>query len=585
MESEMWWDDWSQMADPGPSPSDGLRQDRALVSSGPPDTILAPALLALAAGDYRAAAQSLEDVIAVAPGLASAHEKLGRLSLGVLDDYPRALRHLEISYRLYREAGDLTAAARAAIEVGQVESASGNEPGARGWLGRAKRLIDEIGPCVEEGYYRIAIMGCQVPDVTELDASAGRALEVARAFRDTNLEVRALADSGLALISLGRTVDGLARLDEALAAVISGEVRDLVTCGFTCCAVLSACALLGDIERVSRLIASLRRVASERFSGFQPPILTSHCHQTYGRMLSEAGRWPEAEVELRRAVEVSLSASHRAAAMAGLAELRIHQNRTAEAAVLLRGWEDRLETAPAQARLHDVCGELDLAASMLRWALGQQETNLVASAPLWAHLVEVECRRDVGKAAEAASRLDFVADALGSSGIRSLAQLSRGRVKAAQGEDGAVHFLAALGQLGENEQPRLRAEIHLALAEGERNRDVSDATTQARAALAIFERLGARRDVDRVAALLRSLGMSVRVGASASGRRGLELLSRRERDVVPLLAEGLSNAEIAARLFVTPKTVEHHVTNILGRLGLRTRAEVAAWAHRIEGEG
>src|SRR4030081_2385238 len=124
-------------------------------------------------------------------------------------------------------------------------------------------------------------------------------------------------------------------------------------------------------------------------------------------MLSEAGRWQEAEVELRRAVEVSLNAGHRSAAMAGLAELRIHQSRTAEAAVLLRGWEDRLETAQAQARLHDARDELDLAVSVLRWALREQETNLVASASLWAHLVEVECRRNIDAADEAASRQEF----------------------------------------------------------------------------------------------------------------------------------------------------------------------------------
>ena len=191
---------------------------------------------------------------------------------------------------------------------------------------------------------------------------------MARTFHDTNLEIRALAESGLALISLGRTADGLARLDEALAAVISGEVPDFITCGFTCCAVVSACALLGDIDRLTRLIESLRRVATDRFNAYQSPILTSHCHQTYGRMLSEAGRWDEAEVELRRAVEVSVCAGHRASAMASLADLRIHQNRTAEAIVLLRGWEDRLETAPAQAKLHDARDELDLAVSILRWA-------------------------------------------------------------------------------------------------------------------------------------------------------------------------------------------------------------------------
>jgi DNA-binding CsgD family transcriptional regulator len=546
----------------------------------PAQALLSPAYAAFAIGDFRGAATALEEVVSAVPDLALAHEMLGGLSLGVLDDYPRALRHLEVSYRLYREADDLPAAARAAIALAQVDATSGNGAGARGWLGRAKRLIDEIGPCVEEGYYRIAMMGCEVPDVTELEASAARALEVARTFHDTNLEIRALAESGLALISLGRTADGLERLDEALAAVISGEVPDFVTCGFTCCAVVSACALLGDIDRLTRLIESLRRVAIERFNAYQSPILTSHCHQTYGRMLSEAGRWDEAEVELRRAVEVSVCAGHRASAMASLADLRIHQNRTAEAVVLLRGWEDRLETAPAQAKLHDARDELDLAVSILRWALREQETNLVASAPLWAHLVEIECRRDLPAADEAASRLESIAGSLASPGLRALARLSRGRVQTARREDAVATLQEALRDLGDDERPRLRAEIHIALAEAERERDVAAATTQARAGLAIFDRLGARRDADRAAFLLRSLGVSVRVGANAAGRRGLDMLSRREREVVPLLAEGLSNADIAKQLFITPKTVEHHVTNILGRLGLRTRTEVAAWAHR-----
>ncbi len=555
-----------------------------------PDAILAPALAALAVGDFHGAAKMLGEVVSAVPDLALAHEMLGGLALGVLDDYTRALRHLEISYRLYREIGDLAAAARAAIRLAQVEVAAGNASSARGWLGRAKRLIDDIGPCVEEGYYRIAMMGCEIPDVIELEASASRALEVARTFGDTNLEVRALADSGLALISLGRTAEGLTRLDEALTAVISGEIGDLVTCGFTCCAVVSACSLLGDIDRLTRLIESLRRVASERFNGFQPPILTSHCHQTYGGMLSEAGRWEEAEAELRRAVEVSVGAGHRAAAMAGLAELRIHQNRTAEAAVLLRGWEDRLETAPAQAQLHDALDELDLAASTLRWALREQSTNVVASAALLARLVDVECRRHraggigaaecIDAADAAASRLESIASTLASPGIRAMAQLSRGRVQIERGEEASATLQAALREIGEDERPRLRAEVHLALAEAERQRDLAAATTQARAGLAIFERLGARRDADRAAVLLRSLGVSVRARPDAAGRNAPVLLSRREREVVPLVAEGLSNAEIGKRLFVTPKTIEHHVTSILGRLGLRTRTEIAAWAHR-----
>jgi len=173
------WDDVAHMtvlrripARPGP----GLPPETSPTDA--PDSSLAPALAALALGDYRAAAERLDEVIAATPDLAHAQEMLGGLALGVLDDYPRALRHLEISYRLYREAGEFAAASRAAIALAQVESASGNVSGARGWLARAKRLIDEIGPCVEEGYYRIAMMGCEIPDVVELEASASRALEV-----------------------------------------------------------------------------------------------------------------------------------------------------------------------------------------------------------------------------------------------------------------------------------------------------------------------------------------------------------------------------------------------------------------------
>jgi non-specific serine/threonine protein kinase len=61
------------------------------------------------------------------------------------------------------------------------------------------------------------------------------------------------------------------------------------------------------------------------------------------------------------------------------------------------------------------------------------------------------------------------------------------------------------------------------------------------------------------------------------GRPG-GLLTPREREVASLIAGGLSNRQIAARLVISERTAEAHVTNLLGKLGLRSRAQVAVWA-------
>ncbi|HTI33707.1 MAG TPA: helix-turn-helix transcriptional regulator, partial [Miltoncostaea sp.] len=81
------------------------------------------------------------------------------------------------------------------------------------------------------------------------------------------------------------------------------------------------------------------------------------------------------------------------------------------------------------------------------------------------------------------------------------------------------------------------------------------------------------------AALLRRLGVAGR----ATGR-GAEGLTAREAEVLALLGAGLSNAGIAERLVISPKTAEHHVGRVLAKLGLRSRAEAAAHAVR-EGIG
>ena len=116
---------------------------------------------------------------------------------------------------------------------------------------------------------------------------------------------------------------------------------------------------------------------------------------------------------------------------------------------------------------------------------------------------------------------------------------------------------------------RARLELARTLVAVDRPRAISEA----RSALAAFDRLGAVPDADAAAAFLRDLGVKGRTGP-----KNLELLTKREQEVLRLVAQGLSNSEIAERLFISIKTSGHHVSNILSKLGLRSRTEAAAFA-------
>jgi DNA-binding NarL/FixJ family response regulator len=101
-----------------------------------------------------------------------------------------------------------------------------------------------------------------------------------------------------------------------------------------------------------------------------------------------------------------------------------------------------------------------------------------------------------------------------------------------------------------------------------------------RTALAEFQRLGAEPAARIAARSLRELGVTnIMRGPRASTRANPAQLTARQLEVLGLLGERLSNAEIGARLFVSPKTVEHHVSAILVKLGVRSRHE--AWDEAV----
>lgn len=550
-----------------------------------PEPRVAEAELALAGGDY---AGALEATLA---SLAAADSGAARFLLGVLylidDRFVEAMQELEVAFRMLRDEGDLRAAARAAIELAGLHvGAFGHLSAGSGWVERARMVLDRVGPCVEWGHLELAAMACDRPDAEDLLASAERALAIAVEFGDGDLEVRALADSGLALVTAGRSREGFARLDAALAGLTAGEAS-MGAGAVAFCSMLSACDRTGDVRRAEEWTSIISGMIAPL--GDRPRILRTHCRVTYGSVLCSIGRWAEGEALLLQALgpaeEPNLG--HRALTTAHLAGLRIDQGRIDDAAELLAPFEDWVTSCGPLARVHLRRGRPDLAAAVLEQGLGELVGDALRASSLWTLLVEAELARgDVAAARAAAGRLGALASSVDVAMLRADAAVAAGRVLVAEGDTtGAVQaYHEAKGHLGDERQPKL-ATVRLELAEVLAAAGAGPAAiAEARAALACFERLGVTDGRDRAAALLRSLGDTGRVRGTASAE-ALADLTGREQEVLTLVCGGLTNAQIGERLYISPKTAEHHVGRILTKLGVRSRAEAAALAVRLGARG
>lgn len=497
------------------------------------------------------------------------------------DSMARADRQLEQAYHELRRRGQERKAALVAVSLGRLHhDGIGDQPVGNGWLARALSLVEALEPCLEQGWALIPLVGCNVADTDRLLVNAQRALEIAHQFSDGELECKALADSGLALVSLGRTVEGMNRLDQAMVMLRSRECPSPIAGSHVVCDLLSACERAADLQRAETWMRALEEMRVLEPPDRRPSFLFTHCRIAYGVVLCEIGRWAQAEVALR--MSTALSARHgrsnQVASRAALADLLVRQGRLEAAAALLDGNDDRIEALTPLARLHLARGNADLAAAVARQGLRLLGGDRLRATRLLAILVDAELASDHAAGAdEAAAQLAVIREASDVPGVAAVEAQARGRIAVHRGDVSTARraFQDGLAVLPEGSWPLLLAALHLDLAHLEAAADRPAAIAEASSALAIYKRVGAA-GADRAAALLESLGQHVEAGGQPA--HPLDLLSRRERDVFDLLAVGMSNPAIAKRLFITPKTTEHHVSSILGKLGLRARAEVAAFA-------
>ena len=532
---------------------------------------------ALQGGDWEAARAAFEEALRHA-GTARAHEGLAR-ALWWSHDTEGAISQMERAYAAHRDDSDTRAAAACALWLArEFKAAYGHDAVSGGWLARADGLLREAGDVPEQGW--LALSRAERADAPrDMHRYAEVALEVARRLADADLEAAALIREGYANVASGSVEAGLAKVDEALAAATGGEVRNLETIGDVICVGIAACELAADWQRIEQW----GKAVEGWITSHDDVAVLGFCYACCAEMFIASGEWEMADGMLAQGLDAMQAANLQARCVhpaAKLAELRVAQGRLEEAGRMLAGFEGLPESTHALASLYLANGEIAMAAAILHRRLNAIGDDNVLAAPFLSLLVEVQLAKDdAAGAATTAGRLETVATACSLPRIEALALFARGRVAAAEQHPGASEILgSAISAFAAQRLPLDAARARFELARAVDADQPELAVGEARTALSEFERLGAPREAYEAAAFLREHGV-----AGRTGPKGLDRLSRREGEVLALVGEGLTNAEIAARLYISTKTAGNHVSNVLAKLNLRSRTEAAAYAVRFLG--
>ncbi|HKO91537.1 MAG TPA: LuxR C-terminal-related transcriptional regulator [Polyangiaceae bacterium] len=560
-----------------------------------PEALLRTAREALREGDWRAARQAFERALSSSEepealeGLASA--------AWWLQDAACVLETRERAYRAYRKRGDARSAARLAIALaGDFLNFRGEPAVAQGWQQRARELLSECELVPERGWLELAAGDFALSvqgDPRAAASSADSARQISQSLHAEDIRVQAQALSGAALVVEGRIHEGMSQLDGAVTSALAGDVEDPVAIGYSCCYMLQSCERARDFERAGQWCERVR-VFSER-SRFD--ALLAICRTHRASLWIGSGRWQEAEGELQAAAQL-LAASRPALlgeALLRLAGLRRRQGRLEEAAELLQQLSGDPAALLEQALLAfdrgDARAAVALAERLLRRIPERNQTDRLSVLEL---LVRAHLELGDGAAAEAAlttwrTLTRGPVRALEAALWRCEGLLARWRGDALTARRALEDAVDELGRCGDPfELARARLELGRELyASGQGALGLGEV----QAAVRSFEALGARRELERALDWLARQTSGLAQEQPGSGPEVTRQspddaadecgLSPREREVLRLVARGLSNRSIAHELGVSEFTIKRHVQNLLTKLDLPTRAAAASYAVRV----
>lgn len=436
-----------------------------------------------------------------------------------------------------------------------------------GWISRAQRLLEDETDCVEHGYLQTMAID-EALGAGDFEAAIGAARAVAAVgarHLDETLCSYALVGEGIALVKQGHVRDGLAALDEAMLPVVAGRVRP-TWAGNIYCQLMSVCHKLADLCRAQQWTDATARWCE----GFTNAVMfLGVCRVHRAQLLQVHGDWTRAEDEIAQVCHhlETMNVTAVGLALYELGEVRrMRGDLPAAAAAYAQAHEHGIEPQPGLALVWVAEGDPASALDALK-ACEARTTDPLAKTRLWEAMVQAAVAAgDLATAQSAAGALEESARTYASPGLLAVAAESHGRVCLASGDvPAAMEALrSACRRWHDLTAPYRVAQTRLALAEAlQRDGDERGASLERDAAAAVLAKLGVTAPVP--------------TGRPAALPDGM---TRREAEVLALVAQGLTNREVAGELVVSERTVARHLANLYRKIGVTTRTAAATYAHR-----
>jgi ATP/maltotriose-dependent transcriptional regulator MalT len=480
------------------------------------------------------------------------------------------------AHQRHLQRGDRRAAVRCAFWLAFRLVNAGELPRASGWVARIERLLGDTSDDSHEQAQLSYLTGVQAAfsrDLPKAESDLARSGRIAEHTGDVDLSTLARLALGRVLIFRGDVSGGIRLVDEAMVAVLAEETSPVVV-GDSYCTALEACHDVFDVRRGQAWTA-----AFTRWCETQPDLVpyTGLCLVHRSELLQLKGAWVEATAQAGLACKRLSSPVTQLALGAAIyqqGELHRLRGEFEEAERCYRQAIDHgRDPQPGLALLRLARGRSEAAAQGIRRALAEADDR-VSRPQLLAAYVEVMLAVGDGPAARAAcDELAALARSFGSPMLAAVSDRAIGAVNLAEGDAGAA--LA----------PLRRA------SSGFRNLEATYDVARtgiliARARRALGDEDGARLEGEVSRATLDALGAVADLAVLDKGPLGRStvdrLLTAREVQVLRLVARGSTNRSIGAELGLSERTVDRHVSNILAKLGVPSRAAATAFAYESD---